>query len=110
MKRPGMEITVQELKHRLDTHEELILIDVREPYERELSHLGGRLAPIGSIPQAIQDLFRQKDREIVVYCRTGNRSGMVVAFLRQQGFNRARNLRGGMTAWKKEIDPSLVVA
>ncbi len=101
------DITVQELKQRLDSGEDIILIDVREPHEREICHIGGILVPLGTIPQKISDLAQYKDKEVIVYCRTGGRSSNAVAFLKEQGFVNPRNLVGGVHAWSDNIDNSM---
>ena len=95
-----MDINVQELKERLDNGEEFILIDVREPYENEEFNVGGELIPLGTIPAAIQKYEDQKDAEIVLYCRSGGRSGQAQRFMQSHGFSNVRNLTGGMLAWK----------
>jgi len=106
-----MDITVQELKERLDKGEELVLIDVREPYEWEVQHLDGvHKIALGSLPKSLDELQPLKDQEVVMICRSGNRSGRATQFLRQQGFDHARNLKGGMKAWKQHIDPDFEVA
>ncbi len=94
-----MIITVQELKKKMDSDEKFILIDVREPYEHQEFNIGGKLIPMGSVPYALEELEPQKDEEIILYCRSGNRSGMAQEFLMQQGFKRVLNLTGGMLAW-----------
>ena len=96
-----MNITVTELKNRLDEEEPLLLIDVRESYEHDEFNIGGKLIPVGNIPQAMEDLADHKDDEIVVYCRSGNRSGMAQQFLQQYGFSKVKNLTGGMLAWQE---------
>jgi sulfur-carrier protein adenylyltransferase/sulfurtransferase len=102
------EIGVAELKERLDTGEALELVDVREPFEWRIANLGdygARMIPMGEVAARADEL--DPAREIVVYCRSGARSGDVVRYLREQGFARARNLRGGILAWGAEIDPSV---
>jgi sulfur-carrier protein adenylyltransferase/sulfurtransferase len=102
------EIGVAELKERLDTGEALELVDVREPFEWRIANLGeygARMIPMGEVAARADELDRA--REIIVYCRSGARSGDVVRYLREQGFARARNLRGGILAWGAEIDPSV---
>jgi sulfur-carrier protein adenylyltransferase/sulfurtransferase len=101
------EIDVAELKARLDTGEALDLVDVREPFEWRIANLGdygARMIPMGEVAARIGEL--DSAREIIVYCRSGARSGDVVQYLREQGFARARNLRGGVLAWGAEVDPS----
>lgn len=94
-----MDITVHELKERLDAGEDLNLIDVREEYEYDEQNLGGRLIPLGELPDRIDELDDLKNQEIIVQCRSGNRSGKAQAFLESQGFTHVRNLTGGMLAW-----------
>lgn len=96
-----MDISVVELKAKLDDKEDFVLIDVREPYEHEEFNVGGKLIPMGNIPEAIEDLAEHQDDEIVVYCRSGNRSAMAQQFLQQYGFSKVRNLLGGMLAWQE---------
>lgn len=96
-----MDINVQELKQRLDAGESnFVLIDVREPYEHQEFNIGGQLIPIGSFMASIPELAAHKDDEVIVYCRSGNRSGMAKHLLEAAGFKNARNLEGGMLAWK----------
>jgi rhodanese-related sulfurtransferase len=94
-----MIITVQELKKKMDSDEKFILIDVREPYEHQEFNIGGKLIPMGSVPYALEELESHKDEEIILYCRSGNRSGMAQEFLMQHGFKKVLNLTGGMLAW-----------
>lgn len=96
-----MNITVTQLKDKLDADENLVLIDVREPYEHEEFNIGGKLIPVGNIPQALEELADYKEDEIIVYCRSGNRSGMAQQFLQQYGFSKVLNLTGGMLAWQE---------
>lgn len=89
-----------------DRGEVPILVDVREPREWAISDLPGSVKiPLGTLPQSLEKL--SKADEIVVYCRTGGRSGNAVQFLHQMGFDRAKNLAGGINAWAERIDPSL---
>ncbi|TNE52597.1 MAG: rhodanese-like domain-containing protein [Bacteroidetes bacterium] len=96
-----MDITVQELRKKLEDGEEFVLIDVREPWESEQFNVGGQLIPIGSFMNRFHELDDHKTDEIVVYCRSGNRSGMAQALLRAQGYTNVRNLTGGMIAWQQ---------
>ena len=106
-----MDITVQELKERLDKGEEVEMIDVREPHEWEIQHLEGvKKISLSQIPQSLQDLDELKEAELVLICRSGARSGRATKYLQQMGFSKARNLEGGMKAWKQFIDPSFEVA
>ena len=99
------EVSVQELKEWIDSGKMFTLVDVREPDERNIASIGGTLIPLNSIPQHLQELDPETD--LVVYCRSGGRSGMAVEFMRRNGLERARNLRGGILAWSREIDPTI---
>jgi len=100
-------ITVDELKARWDRGDRPFLLDVREVVEHQLVRLEGDvLIPLGELVARQQEL--DPDREIVVYCHHGNRSGRATAYLRHNGFTHARNLRGGIEEWAVRIDPSLL--
>lgn len=100
------EITPRRLERRLARGDVIAVIDVREPYEWSISHLAGaRLIPLGSLPQAVRTLDREL--ETVVYCHHGMRSEAAVAWLRDQGFARVRNLVGGIDRWSLDVDGSL---
>ncbi len=98
-------ITVEELKKRLDAGENRHLVDVREPHERAEYNIGGTHLPLGQI-QAMQidPIEDWKNEEVVVYCRSGNRSGIASLVLEQLGFKNVNNLTGGMLAWQDRID------
>ena len=99
------EITVQELKEWKDQSIPFTLIDVREPEEYRTANMGGRLIPLATLAEHMQELDPETD--IVVHCHLGGRSGMAVEFLRRNGFPRTRNLRGGIAAWSQQIEPSV---
>jgi adenylyltransferase/sulfurtransferase len=99
------EMNVKELKRRLDAGDKIVVLDVREPHEHQMANLTETLIPMGQIPARMDEL--DADQEIVVYCRTGNRSARVVEFLQDAGFDKVWNLTGGIRAWAQEIDPSL---
>ncbi len=101
------EITVQELKEKIDNKEDFQLIDVREDFEYETSNLGGVLIPLGGI--LIETDKIEKDKPVVVMCRSGKRSAAAIMQLEQQGFTNLSNLQGGILAWSAEIDPDVVV-
>jgi rhodanese-related sulfurtransferase len=95
-----MDITVQELKKRLDEGDKsFVFIDVREPHEYQAFNLGAQLIPLGIIPVRLQDLEAHKNDEIVVHCRSGARSGQAAAFMTSHGFTNVRNVEGGVLAW-----------
>lgn len=105
-----MDITVKELKERIDAGTAPIMIDVREPHEWDQQHLAGvEKISLGTVPTKLADIADWKEKEVVLICRSGGRSGNATSFLKQQGFSNARNLQGGMLAWKAEIDPTFDV-
>jgi len=98
------DITVEELKKRMDAGEELHLVDVREPYENADFNIGGTLLPLGMIQTLqIDEIEELKDKEIIFYCRTGNRSGQAAMFLEMMGFENTKNLVGGVVAWQQKF-------
>lgn len=97
------EIRVEELKQRLDAGENLFLLDVREEYEYEISNIGGRLIPLAELPKRVHEL--DSNREIIALCKIGSRSAKAVQLLRQAGFDKVRNLTGGIHAWSDRVDP-----
>lgn len=102
------EITVHELMKALDNQENVQLIDVRELHENQLSNIGGDLIPMASIPYQIERISRGK--MTVFYCRSGGRSANIIQWLENNyGFQNLYNLKGGLLAWQKEIDPDLKV-
>ena len=101
------EITVQDLKARLDGEDPPFVLDVREPDEYEAANLGGALIPLGQLPDRLDEIRDHQHDEVVVHCRSGGRSARAVELLRANGFDNAVNLKGGIHAWSDEIDPSL---
>jgi molybdopterin/thiamine biosynthesis adenylyltransferase/rhodanese-related sulfurtransferase len=99
------EITPRELKARLDRGDDLFILDVREPHEYQICNLGGHLIPLGDLPQRVSEL--DSSREIVAHCRSGKRSAEASEFLRQAGFRKVLNLKGGILAWSDEVDPTV---
>jgi len=99
------EMTVEELKQKLDAQEDLFILDVREPHEYKICNLNGHLIPLNELPKRVQELDPTKD--IVVHCRSGGRSARAVQLLQQAGFTKAKNLKGGILAWADRIDPRL---
>jgi adenylyltransferase/sulfurtransferase len=102
------DIRVQELKEKLDSGERLRLVDVREPHEWEIVRIeGAELIPLGSILERMNELDTAEP--IALYCKSGVRSAKALHQLREAGFRKLKNVRGGVTAWAREIDPSLPV-
>ena len=97
------DISVVELKKRLDAGETLNLIDVREQYEYDEFNLGGDLIPLGTLPGKLEDLEDLKNEEVIVHCRSGARSGTAKMFLIQSGFTNVRNLLGGVLDWQAQF-------
>jgi len=102
------EITPTELKVRLDRKDPLVLVDVREPHEPAIADL----PEVGQVLIPLRDLFDRADEldpasEVVLYCRSGARSGKALLQLRERGFGRLLNLKGGVLRWREEVDPSL---
>jgi rhodanese-related sulfurtransferase len=97
-------ISVTELKARMNAGEKLNIIDVREDYERADFNIGGTHIPLGRIQQmAIDDIQELKDQEVLVYCRSGNRSQVACNILEQLGFKNTVNVSGGMLDWESKF-------
>jgi len=98
-------ITADQVKARQDAGEAINLLDVREDHERADYNIGGVHIPLGKI-QALQtdDIDDWKDKEVIIYCRSGNRSGIAAMFLEQSGFTNVVNLTGGMLAWREKFE------
>ena len=103
---PLEEITARELKRRLDAGDDLAIVDVREPHEWAICRIpGARLVPLGTLAARLHEF--DSARAYVLHCKSGVRSAKAVTQLRQAGFRRLLNLRGGILAWAREVDPSL---
>ena len=101
------QISVQELKRRLDATEDVFVLDVREPHEVQIVNIGAPLIPLGELPKRLGELAAQKDRDIVMHCKSGGRSQKAALILKNAGFPRVENLAGGILAWAEKIDPTL---
>jgi adenylyltransferase/sulfurtransferase len=102
------EITPTELKARMDAGDLPVLVDVREYYEADIADLpevGQLRIPMAELTERVEEM--QKGEELVLYCRSGARSDRAVRFLRRQGYPKVYNLRGGMLAWREEVDPDI---
>lgn len=94
-------ITAEEVKARLEAGEKLNLVDVREPHENADFNIGGTLYPLGKIQtMQVDELEPLKEQEVIVYCRSGNRSGQAAMILDMLGFKNTKNLVGGMMNWE----------
>ncbi|MBP3944165.1 rhodanese-like domain-containing protein [Sphingobacteriaceae bacterium WQ 2009] len=101
------EVTVQELKSKIDANEDFQLIDVRETFEYEVSNLGGLNIPLSGILLEADKVA--KDKPVIIQCRSGKRSAQAVMLLEQQGYTNLANLQGGILAWQAEIDSAIDV-
>ena len=99
------QITPLELKRRLDAGENVFVLDVREPHEYQIVNIGAPLIPLGDLPNRLNELDR--DREIVIHCKTGGRSQRAAELLQKSGFKNVVNLAGGITGWATDVDPKL---
>ena len=96
-------ITVDELKAKIDSGEKVNLIDVREPHEYMEANIGGKLFPLGKIQtMQIDELEDLKDEEVILQCRSDQRSMMAAMILEQMGFKNTYNLVGGIMAWQEK--------
>lgn len=100
------EITPRQLKAELESSSPPTLVDVREPEELEIARLDPHvLIPMGELPTRLPELDPEDD--LVIVCRSGSRSARVTAYLLHQGFQRVRNLAGGVLGWSRDVDPSM---
>jgi len=100
------EVTVQELKRLIDSKADIQLIDVREPHEYDICNLEVELIPMSEVPHHTDQIA--KDKQVIVHCRSGRRSGDIILWLeKNHGFTNLYNLKGGILAWAKEVDPSM---
>ena len=99
-------ITAEELKQRLDKGESVFILDVRNPNEYQICRIeGSTLLPLPELPQRFAELSREV--EMIVHCKSGMRSAKAIQFLREQGFTRLVDLRGGILAWAERVDPNM---
>lgn len=98
------QISAEEVKSRLDAGEKLNILDVREPSEYAEFNIGGKLLPLGMVQtMQIDEIEDWKDQEVIVYCRSGQRSAVACLFLETLGFKNTKNLAGGILAWQEMI-------
>lgn len=98
-----MDITVEELKERIESGETINLIDVREDYEYEADNIGGLLIPLGDLPHRLGEIEHLLNEEVLVHCRSGKRSETAQRYMQSQGFTNVRNVIGGILAYN-ELD------
>lgn len=97
-------ISVEELKSRMDAGEKLNVIDCREPQEYEAFNIGAMLIPLGKIQSMqIDEIEDLKEEEVIIHCRSGQRSMMACMFLDSVGFKNTKNVAGGMLAWQEKF-------
>lgn len=95
-------ISVESLRARINAGEQLNILDVRQPDEHdEFALTSSVLIPLNELPERVSELDHLRDNELIVYCRSGNRSGQACMFLELSGFSNVKNLTGGMLAWNK---------
>lgn len=99
------QLSVKELKRRVDAGEDLFILDVREPFEYQIANIGGKLIPQNDVPSRMNEIDR--NREIIVQCKSGGRSQKIAEFLKQAGYPNVVNLAGGILAWAEQIDPTV---
>ena len=97
------QLSVKDLKRRIDAGEDLFILDVREPFEYRIANIGGKLIPQNEVPQRLSEIDRS--REIIVHCKSGGRSQRIAEFLKQSGYSSVVNVAGGILAWSDEVDP-----
>ncbi|MFZ4477903.1 MAG: rhodanese-like domain-containing protein [Saprospiraceae bacterium] len=95
-----MDITVQELRQKIQEGEQFVFIDVREPWEYEEFNIGAQLMPLNTLISQMSELEDHKNDEIVLHCRSGARSGMAQSMMAANGFSNVRNMTGGIMAWQ----------
>jgi len=95
-----------EVRAKIDRGEPFVLIDVREPHEYQICNIPyAKLIPLGDLPKRVNEL--DSADEIVAHCKSGMRSAKAVEFLKQAGFRKVRNMKGGILAWSDKVDPSV---
>jgi adenylyltransferase/sulfurtransferase len=100
------EIDAVGLKEKIDRGDNFVLVDVREPHEYQICRIpGSKLIPLGELPKRVNELNSADD--IVVHCKMGGRSAKAVEFLKQAGFRKVKNMKGGILAWSDKVDPSV---
>jgi len=106
MTAPPYEVNAPALRDIILNQEDFFLLDVREPQEYAICNLGGHLIPLAQLPARLDEL--DKNKRIIIHCKSGGRSYQALQFLLQMGFSNVQHLQGGILAWVKEVDPSMV--
>ncbi|MBI2166989.1 MAG: molybdopterin-synthase adenylyltransferase MoeB [Candidatus Omnitrophica bacterium] len=102
------EISVFDLKAKLDRKEDFLLLDVREPHEYQIAKIpGSKLIPVGQLADRLSELESYRDKEIVAHCKLGGRSSRAVELLLKSGFKKVWSVAGGISAWSSQVDPSV---
>jgi adenylyltransferase/sulfurtransferase len=101
------QMSVEQLKARMDNGTAPFVLDVREPHEYQIVDIGAPLIPVGDLPNQLHRLTFPKTTEIVVHCKSGARSQRAALFLKEQGYTNVSNLAGGILAWADRIDKTL---
>lgn len=96
-----MMISPSELKEKL-TQDDILVIDVREPWEYEEHNIGAKNIPLANLPHKLDDLADHKDSEIIVHCQSGKRSNQAMKYLCKQGFSNVKSVEGGLKAYLEE--------
>ncbi|MGY6558287.1 MAG: rhodanese-like domain-containing protein [Nitritalea sp.] len=94
------DIHVGALKERLENGDDFLFLDVREEWEYEEDNLGAKNIPLGTLPEVLDTLEPYKEKEIIIHCRSGARSGNAKQYLLSQGFTQVRNVLGGILAYR----------
>jgi len=101
------EISVEELKEKIDNNEDFQLIDVRETFEYDTSNLNGENIPLASV--LLEKSKISKEKPVIIHCRSGKRSAQAIKLLENEGYTNLANLKGGILAWKENMDPDMIV-
>ena len=101
------QMSVQTLKKKMDSKENIFVLDVREPHEVPIASIGAPLIPVGSLAERAGEIASHKNDEVIIHCRSGARSQKAALILKEAGFTNVSNLAGGILAWADHIDPSM---
>jgi len=101
------EISVEELKEKIDNNEDFQLIDVRETFEYDTSNLNGENIPLANV--LLEKSKISKEKPVIIHCRSGKRSAQAIKLLENEGYTNLANLKGGILAWKENMDPDMIV-